>query len=145
MRRRGRFGRKASVALRSVYPVVLGLGGWFLGVLVALATMPGVPLDDVRLAALSIGLPIGLGVYLAWVMRPVAPGRPRLRGCGGGRTRRRAGSGSTPPRLLALITTILGATAGANLALLTSTSGTGAPRRVAETAGGDARGAPLDG
>ncbi len=44
--RRGRFGRKARAVLRSVYPFVLGLGGWFIGVLVALVALPTVPLDD---------------------------------------------------------------------------------------------------
>ena len=69
LRWRGGFGRKSSAALRSLYPVVLGLGGYFLGVLVVLTTMPGVPLTDELLAALSVGLPIGLGIYLAWVNR----------------------------------------------------------------------------
>jgi hypothetical protein len=31
--------------------------------------MPAVPLDDDLLAALSVGLPIGLGIYFAWVNR----------------------------------------------------------------------------
>ena len=52
-----------------VYPIVLGLGGWFLGVLIVITTMPGVPLDDELLAALSVGVPIGLGIYFAWVNR----------------------------------------------------------------------------
>jgi hypothetical protein len=67
VRWRGAFGRKAEAALRSLYPVVLGLGGWFLGVLVVLTTMPGVPLVDELVASLSVGLPIGLGIYFAWV------------------------------------------------------------------------------
>ena len=41
---RGRFGRKASATLRSLYAIVLGLGGWFLGALLVITTMPGVPL-----------------------------------------------------------------------------------------------------
>ena len=68
-RTRGGFGPKASATLRSVYPIVLGLGGWFLGVLIVITTMSGVPLDDELLAGLSVGLPIGLGIYLAWVQR----------------------------------------------------------------------------
>jgi pimeloyl-ACP methyl ester carboxylesterase len=63
VRRRGRFGRKAGATLRSVYPIVLGLGGWFLGALVVITTMPGVPLNDELLAMLSIGVPVGLGIY----------------------------------------------------------------------------------
>src|SRR6266536_914033 len=65
--KRGRFGRKAGATLRSLYPIVLGLGGWFLGVMIVITTMPGVPLDDELLAALSVGSPIGLGIYLAWL------------------------------------------------------------------------------
>src|SRR4029078_12599491 len=53
VRRRGGFGRKASAALRALSPVVLGLGGWFVGVLIVLVAMPSVPLDDPLLALLS--------------------------------------------------------------------------------------------
>ena len=67
--KRGHLGRKAGAVLRSVYPIALGLGGWFLGVLIVITTMPGVPLDDELLAVISVGLPIGLGIYLAWVNR----------------------------------------------------------------------------
>jgi pimeloyl-ACP methyl ester carboxylesterase len=67
VRWRGAFGRKSSAVLRSVYPIVLGLGGLCLGVLVALTEIPTVPITDELLVALSVGLPIGLGVYLAWV------------------------------------------------------------------------------
>src|SRR5262249_53256171 len=34
--RRGRIGRKKAAFLRSLYPIVLGLGGWFAGALIAL-------------------------------------------------------------------------------------------------------------
>ena len=67
--RRGGFGRKASAVLRSAYLLVLGLGGWFIGVMIVLVALPTVPLDDELVAGLSIGLPIGLGTYLAWVNR----------------------------------------------------------------------------
>ena len=69
VRWRGAFGRKSSAALRSLYTVVLGLGGWFLGVLVVMAALPGVPLTDELLVAFSVGLPVGFGTYLAWVNR----------------------------------------------------------------------------
>ena len=55
--RRGAYGRKASAALRSVYPIVLGLGGWFLGVLIVLVAFPAVPLDDQLLGVLSSACP----------------------------------------------------------------------------------------
>jgi hypothetical protein len=74
VRRRGRFGRTSSVLLRSLYTLVLGLGGWFAGVVIVQFAFPAVPLDDVRLAVLSIVVPIGLGIYLAWVNRDLSAG-----------------------------------------------------------------------
>ena len=44
VRWRGPFGRKTSAVLRVAYPLVLGLGGWFLGVLIVLTTNAGVAL-----------------------------------------------------------------------------------------------------
>jgi len=75
LRRKPRFGRKTSAVLRSLYSTLLGLGGWFAGVLVVTTTLPSTPLDDEWLATLSIGLPVGLGIYFAWVS-----GRSRLAG-----------------------------------------------------------------
>ena len=56
-----------------------------------------VPLDDARLATLSVGVPIGLGLYFAWVNRDW---RATTKAAGfaaamGGAARRRAGWGST--------------------------------------------------
>jgi pimeloyl-ACP methyl ester carboxylesterase len=120
VRKRGRFGRKASATLRSLYPIVLGLGGWFLGVLVVITTMPGVPLDDELLAVLSVGLPIGLGIYYAWADRD-RPARTRTAGfvaaTAGALVGAWLGFNATTD-LLALITSIVGAAAGANLILL---------------------------
>src|SRR5438132_759612 len=39
------------------------------GLIIVLVAFPTVPLDDELLAALSIGTPIGLGTYCAWVNR----------------------------------------------------------------------------
>jgi hypothetical protein len=112
------YGRKTGALLRTLWPIVLGLGGWFLGVLIVLATMPTVALDDELLAALSVGVPIGLGIYFAWVDRD-----------GGGKTKGLViaavagvvgawlGFHATTD-LIALVTAIVGATAGANLALI---------------------------
>jgi pimeloyl-ACP methyl ester carboxylesterase len=120
VRRRGAFGRKASATLRSLYPVVLGLGGWLLGVLIVITTMPGVPLDDELLAALSIGGPIGLGIYFAWVNRDWSA-RTKITGfaaaVAGALIGARLGFNATDG-LFAVITTIVGAAAGGNLALL---------------------------
>jgi pimeloyl-ACP methyl ester carboxylesterase len=118
--KRGHFGRKAGATLRSVYPMVLGLGGWFLGVLIVITTMPGTPLDDELLAAFSVGLPIGLGVYLAWVHRGWAAGTKATgiaAALGGALVGAWLGYHAAE-ELLALITAILGAAVGGNLTLL---------------------------
>jgi pimeloyl-ACP methyl ester carboxylesterase len=118
--RRGRFSRTASFLLRSLYAVVLGLGGWFAGVVVAQFAFPSVPLDDVRLAVVSIGVPVGLGIFLAWVNRDLRGGARTIgfvtsmgAALAGGWLGFHAGSG-----LLAVITTIVGAAVGANLGVL---------------------------
>jgi pimeloyl-ACP methyl ester carboxylesterase len=119
-RRKPHFGRKTSVLMRSVYPVVLGLGGWFLGVLLVLTTMPGTPLDDELLAALSVGVPVGLGVYFAWVNRDWRPST-KATGFAGAVAAGVVGAWlgfHAAEDLLALVTAIVGASAGANLALI---------------------------
>lgn len=71
---RGSYGPKAGGVLRSLYTLLLGLGGWFAGMLVALTALPTVAIDDELLTALSAGLPVGLGVYLAWTNRDWSTG-----------------------------------------------------------------------
>jgi pimeloyl-ACP methyl ester carboxylesterase len=119
VRKRGGIGRKASVLLRSLYPIVLGLGGWFTGVLIVITTMPGVPLDDALPAMLSVGAPVGLGIYLAWVRR----GSDQSKGIGLAASVAGAVAGGwlgfhATTDLLALVTCILGAIVGANLTLI---------------------------
>jgi pimeloyl-ACP methyl ester carboxylesterase len=120
VRRTPRFGRKKSVLMRSLYPIVLGLGGWFLGVLLVITTMPGTPLDDQWLATLSVGLPVALGIYYAWLNRDW-PARTRLTGfvaaVVGGLVAAWLGFHAGAD-LLALVTAIVGAAAGANLMLI---------------------------
>ena len=118
--KRGRFGRKSSATLRSVYPIVLGLGGWFLGVLVVITTMSGVALDDPRLAVLSIGSPIALCLYFAWVNRDWS-GRTKRIGLIAAVAGAIAGAWlgfNVIEGLPALFTSIAGATAVGNLLLL---------------------------
>jgi pimeloyl-ACP methyl ester carboxylesterase len=116
----GAFGTKASAVLRSVLPVVLGLGGWFFGVLVMLVVWPSVPVDDERLAVLAIGLPIGAGIALAWLN----PSDRRAHRAGGvalafGGALVGAWLGfHAVGGVLAVLTTIAGAAAAANLALI---------------------------
>jgi pimeloyl-ACP methyl ester carboxylesterase len=119
-RRKPRFGRKKSVLMRSLYPVVLGLGGWFAGVLLIVTTSPETPIDDQWLATLGVGLPVGLGIYYAWLNR-AWPARVKAVGLGtalmGGLLGAWLGFHAGTD-LLALITAIVGATAVANLALI---------------------------
>ena len=120
VRRRGGFGRKASATLRSVYPIVLGLGGWFLGVLVVLTALPGVALTDERLATLSVGIPVGLGIYLAWVNRDWAAAT-KITGFAAAAGGALAGAwlafhAADVP--VALLAAIVGAVVGGNLTLL---------------------------
>ena len=65
------FGRKGSVAVRSLLPLVLGFGGWCLGVLIVLVALPTVPVTDELLAVVSIAPPVALAVYAGW-FRPAA-------------------------------------------------------------------------
>jgi TAP-like protein len=118
--KRGRFGRKTSATLRSLYPIVLGLGGWFLGVLIVMTTMPGVPLDDELLAAFSVGVPIGLGVYFAWVNRDWSA-KTKTTGFAAAAAGALVGAWlgfNATEDLVALLTAIVGAAAGANLTLI---------------------------
>jgi pimeloyl-ACP methyl ester carboxylesterase len=118
--RRGGVGRRASALMRSLYPVVLGLGGWFLGLLLVLTIAPTVPLDDELLAVLSIGTPVGLGIYWAWVRHELAP-RARTAGFVGAVGGALLGAWfgfHVITGLFAVMTTIVGSAAGANLILL---------------------------
>lgn len=120
VRRRGRFSRPASALLRSLWTLVLGLGGWFAGIMIEQLAFPTVPLDDARLAVLSIGAPIGLGIYLAWVNRNLTA-RARTTGLLVATASALAGAWLgfyTATGLTAVVTTIVGAAAGANLGLL---------------------------
>ena len=122
VRWRGPFGRTSSVVLRSAYPLVLGLGGLVLGLLVVLTTDAGVAVTDELVVAVSVGVPVGLGVYLAWVNSDsatpsntgvAAATAGALVGAWLGFNVTDAGFG-----FLAPLIAIVGATAGANLALL---------------------------
>jgi hypothetical protein len=106
--------------LRALYAMLLGLGGWCTGALIALTILPTVPLDDELLAALSVGTPIGVVIYLAWVQRGWSA-RTTATGfvaaAGGALVGAWLGF-HTIEGPLALITAIVGATAAANLLLV---------------------------
>jgi hypothetical protein len=116
--RRRPLGPTGSVLLRAVYPAVLGLGGWCLGVLVAVTAMPGVGVDDELLVTLSIGVPVGLAVFLAWAHRERSGKAAGLAAATAGAL---VGAWLGLPAasdLLGLFTAVLGAVTGANLALV---------------------------
>ena len=101
---------------------MLGLGGLFLGILIVLTTNAGVSVIDELVVSLSVGLPIGLGVYLAWVDGASAtPTNTGLAAAAGGAligawlgfNVTSAGFG-----FLAPFVAIVGATVGANLNLI---------------------------
>jgi pimeloyl-ACP methyl ester carboxylesterase len=118
--RRGHLGRKTGMLVRSVYVLVLGFGGWFGGVLIALAALPTVPLDDARLVALSVGLPVGIGVGLAWVNGEMAA-RAKWIGFAAATVCALAGAWlgfSAMGSLYGVVTALIGAAAGANLGVL---------------------------
>ena len=132
VRVRGGVGRKASAVLRTAYPLLLGLGGWFAGLLVVLTLAPTVPLDDALLAVLSIGVPIGLGIYAGWVRRDLAPGA-RTAGFVAALAGAFAGAWlgfHVVTGFVAVATTIVGAIVGANLVLLVLDSARGDAARV---------------
>jgi pimeloyl-ACP methyl ester carboxylesterase len=120
VRWRGPFGGKTSAALRSLFALVLGLGGWFVGVLIVLTTLPTVPVDDELLASLSVGVPVGLGLYLSWVNGDWSP-RTKATGLAAAAAGALVGAWlgfSAVEGFVALLTTIPGAVVGGNLTLL---------------------------
>ncbi|HEY7629664.1 MAG TPA: alpha/beta fold hydrolase [Thermoleophilaceae bacterium] len=116
----GGFDRKASAALRTLYPLVLGLGGWFAGAIVVLTASLRVPLDGELFAVGTIGVPVGLGIYWAWVNRDQSS-RTKTAGLvaalGGALIGAWVGF-HVIAGLMAVLTTIVGAAVGANLILL---------------------------
>ncbi|MFH5823141.1 alpha/beta hydrolase [Georgenia sp. AZ-5] len=120
VRTRGRIGPVAAATFRSVLPVVLGLGGWSLGTLIVLSTVPGLLITDPLVVVPSVAVPIGLAIYFAWVHRGWPASTRRAGGAAVGAAAL-AGAwlgfhAATVP--LALMTAIAGAVAGGNLALL---------------------------
>jgi uncharacterized membrane protein YfcA len=118
--KRGRFGRTSSAILRTLYPILLGLGGWFAALLIVVTTMPTVALADTLLAALSIGTPVGVCVYFAWTNRDWSA-TTKCAGLaaalGGALIGAWLGFGVTAD-LTRLFTAAVGSVAGANLLLL---------------------------
>jgi pimeloyl-ACP methyl ester carboxylesterase len=119
VRRRGRLGRKAAVAVRTVGALLIGLGGWCAAALFVLVALPTVPIDAEGLAVASIATPIALATYWAWVRRDLAA-PAKAAGLAAAAAGAIVGAWlgfSAAEAPMALITAILGACAGANFAL----------------------------
>jgi hypothetical protein len=106
--------------LRSVYPLLLGLGGWCVGALIVLTTMPGVRIDNELLVIVSVGVPIGLGIYWAWVHLDwsVRSRRVGLAAAAAGALGGAWLGHHATDSLLGLLTAIAGALVGANVMLI---------------------------
>ena len=120
VRKHGSAGRKTSVVARTIVPVVLGLGGFFGAALVVLTLWPALSLASELLRILAPSGLIALGLYLAWTHRDWDRATKSL-----GLLAATAGAllggwlGFTATSgLFALVTTIIGAAAGGNLALI---------------------------
>lgn len=109
-----------SAVLRSVYPVLLGLGGWSLGALLVLTTMPGARITNELLVVISTAAPVGVGVHWAWVHSDWS-GRAQATGfavaAGGALAGAWLGFHAVGGPL-ALLAAVAGSSAGANLALI---------------------------
>jgi pimeloyl-ACP methyl ester carboxylesterase len=120
VRKKGGLGPKSSAVLRTLTPVVFGLGGWALVSLTVMATGLAVPIDGWKLVVPSTGVPIGLGVYLAWSRRDRSRTNDGLGFAGalGGALVAAWLGYHCAAAGLSILTAIVGAAAGANLVLI---------------------------
>ena len=98
--------------------------------------LPTVPLDSELLAGLSIGIPIGLGIYWAWVRRDW-PAKTKSIGFAAALAGALVGAWlgfDATAGLLGVVTAIVGAAVGANLIVLVLDIARDRPERAAATA-----------
>jgi hypothetical protein len=119
VRRRGRLGRPTRVVARSAWALLIGLGGWFAAALVALIALPSVPIDAELLMIVAMATPVALASYWGW--------RDPDRSAAGTAGFAAAVAGALigawvgftcATAMLAIVTTLVGAVAGTNLALI---------------------------
>ena len=99
---------------------MLGLGGWLLGTLIVLTTMPGVSFDNQLVAVVAAGVPVGLGARFAWVNRAWSA-KAKITGFAAAMIGALIGASlwfNATSSLLSIVTAIFGAAVGANLILL---------------------------
>jgi hypothetical protein len=120
VRKHGSAGRKTSVLARTIVPVVLGLGGFFGAALVVLTLWPALSLASELLRILAPSGLIALGLYLAWTHRDwdrATKSLGLLAAIAGALLGGWLGFTATSG-LFALVTTMIGAAAAGNLALI---------------------------
>ena len=119
--RKGAFGRVSGAVLRGfVVPLLMGLGGWFAAWLVLMTVWPSMPANALWVTVISVGVPIGIGTYWAWVhrewnalVRRAGIWLAAIAGVVGGWLGFHATTG-----LLAPLTALVGAAVAVNLALI---------------------------
>ena len=140
IRRRAVFGRKGSVAVRSLLPLVLGFGGWCLGVLIVLVALPTVPITDQVLAVVSIAPPVALAVYAGWFRRAPLGGVAAFAALSAATLGAWLGYHVPHAPGLGAVTAIVAATLAANLGLITLDVATTPAAATADEPGCLARG-----
>lgn len=117
---RGAAGRKTSLAMRTVLALLVGLGGWFAGALIALTFWTTVPLSSEPLGVVSASGPVALVLYLAWTRRDAsrAAKLTGLLAAGGGALAGGWYGYTAIPGFTGLFATIIGAIAAGNIALI---------------------------
>jgi pimeloyl-ACP methyl ester carboxylesterase len=120
VRRRGRLGRVTGGVARTVFPLVLGLGGWSLASLLALTLWPGLSPIGAPVVVLSIGAAVALGLFGAWVHRdwPTATRTAGLVAVVAGAMLGAWFGFGAVSGVLVPVATIVGAAAAGNLALI---------------------------
>jgi pimeloyl-ACP methyl ester carboxylesterase len=116
---RGRmFGRKSSAAVRSLFPLLVGFGGWCLGALIALTVLPTVPLDDQLLAIVSIAPAVAAVVYAGWFRQTAPAGIAALTALGTALLGAWIGFHVPSTPAIGAVTAVIGAILAANLGLI---------------------------
>ncbi|HXJ63652.1 MAG TPA: alpha/beta hydrolase [Actinomycetota bacterium] len=118
--RRGGFRGRGGAWVRTLGPVLFGLGGWSLGIVLVMTLWPGLPITDRIFTVAAIGVPVWFGVFAGWARRDM-PGRTVHAGFWLVAAGALAGGwlGVVAVAMpLAVFTAIAGSAAGANLALI---------------------------
>jgi pimeloyl-ACP methyl ester carboxylesterase len=146
VRKRGRLARPTQVVARTAWALVLGLGGWFATALVALIALPSVPIDAELLMIAGMGTPVALASYWGWRdPSRSATSRAGLSAAPAGALIGAWLGFTSATAMLAVLTTPIGAVAGANLALIACdiAADTRRRRHATEAAFSDPPGEPV--